>query len=58
MKRSKSFERKNEELRDRLETQEREGQEKWENFKKEFNHDIDELGQAIKDLFKDNVKEK
>lgn len=29
---------------------------KWEEFKREFNHDMDELGQAIKDLFRDNSK--
>ena len=27
-----------------------------ESFKREFKHDMDELGTAIKDLFKDNVK--
>jgi hypothetical protein len=33
------------------------GVNKWESFKKEFNHDIDELGLSLKNLFKDNVKE-
>lgn len=28
----------------------------WETFKREFNHDMDELGTSIKDLGKDNVK--
>lgn len=26
----------------------------WESFKREFNHDVDELGQALKDLTVDN----
>lgn len=29
---------------------------RWDNFKAEFNHDMNELGQAIKDLFKNNEK--
>jgi hypothetical protein len=40
-----------------LESYKDEGKEKWESFKKEFNHDMDELGKSIKDLFKDNVKD-
>lgn len=28
----------------------------WESFKREFNHDMDELGNAIEDLGKDNAK--
>jgi hypothetical protein len=28
----------------------------WESFKREFNHDMDELGQALKDLTVDNKK--
>lgn len=28
----------------------------WESFKREFNHDMDELGQAFKDLVVDNKK--
>lgn len=31
-------------------------QSKWNQFKREFNHDMKELGQAIKDIGKDNVK--
>lgn len=30
--------------------------EKWESFKREFNHDMDELGSSIKDIFRDNEK--
>ncbi len=32
------------------------GKENWEIFKKEFNHDMDELGKAFKDLTVKNVK--
>src|SRR5690606_28025578 len=28
----------------------------WESFKKEFNHDMDELGEALKDFNKKNTK--
>ena len=27
-----------------------------QSFKREFKHDMDELGKSIKDIFKDNVK--
>jgi hypothetical protein len=30
-----------------------EGKEKWDSFKKKFNHDMDELGHSLKDLFND-----
>ena len=32
------------------------GQSDWESFKREFNHDMDELGQAFKDLTVNNEK--
>ncbi len=32
------------------------GKEKWEAFKSEFSHDMDELGSALKDLTVNNVK--
>lgn len=31
-------------------------QSNWESFKREFNHDMDELGKALKDLVVDNKK--
>ena len=31
-------------------------QSNWESFKREFNHDMDEIGQALKDLTVDNKK--
>ena len=49
---------KNDELRSRMFTYQDEGKEKWESFKNEFNHDMDEMGNSIKDLFKNNVKDK
>ena len=33
-----------------------EGKEKWETFKTEFTHDMDELGTAFKNLTVKNVK--
>jgi peptidoglycan hydrolase CwlO-like protein len=32
------------------------GNEKWQSFKREFNHDMDELGKALKDVGTNNVK--
>jgi len=32
------------------------GNEKWESFKREFNYDMDKLGQSLKDLGENNVK--
>ena len=54
----KELEKKNNELRKKIVVNYKdEGVNKWESFKKEFNHDMDELGQSLKNLFKDNVKE-
>lgn len=54
----KELEKKNNELRKKIVVNYKdEGVNNWESFKKEFNHDIDELGQSLKNLFKDNVKE-
>lgn len=49
------LEKKNMELEDRLRSYKREGNEDWNEFRREFNHDMDELGTALKDIFKDNV---
>lgn len=43
----------NQELRKKINTYET-TQTDWEKFKEEFNHDMDELGNAINDLFTDN----
>ena len=47
---------KNRDLRKRLNDYQVTGKDDWERFKAEFNRDMDELGQAFKDLGKDNVK--
>lgn len=52
------LERKNDELKAKLTNYKYESKDKWESFKEEFSHDMDELGASISDLFKDNVKDK
>ncbi len=49
------LEKRNSELRARLYGYENERSD-WEAFKREFNHDMDELGNSFKDAGKDNVK--
>jgi len=52
------LEKKNNELRKKINSDYKdEGKEKWESFKKEFSHDMDELGQSLKDVFRDNIKD-
>jgi acetyl-CoA carboxylase alpha subunit len=52
------LEKRNNELRKKIIVNYKDqGVNKWESFKKEFNHDMDELGLSLKNLFKDNVKE-
>lgn len=50
------LEQRNTELRTKLKGYKEEGKEKWEEFKREFNYDMDELGKALKDLVIDNKK--
>jgi len=47
---------KNADLNKRMAEYSKTGKEKWESFKREFNHDMDELGNAISDLGTDNTK--
>jgi len=47
---------KNNELKMRLKDFNEESEDKWESFKTEFNHDMDELGKAFKDLTVKNTK--
>jgi chromosome segregation ATPase len=54
-KRVDELERKNAELRSRLYGYEQERSD-WESFKRELNHDMDELDASIKDVGKDNVR--
>jgi hypothetical protein len=49
------LEEQNKELRLKISIYEKE-QTDWEVFKKEFNHDMDELGKAINNVFTDNNK--
>jgi uncharacterized membrane protein YgaE (UPF0421/DUF939 family) len=58
-----SLEERNRNLRVRIDEYDREAdQEKkrsgWEDFKREFNHDMEELGNAFRDLGKNNEKDK
>lgn len=51
------LEKRNNELRKKIMSNYKgEGKEKWESFKKEFNHDMDGLSKSFKDVFKDNTK--
>jgi peptidoglycan hydrolase CwlO-like protein len=52
-----NLEQKNNELRKKIDNyNESSNSTKWASFKREFNHDMDELGKSIKDIGKDNVK--
>ncbi|NTW24905.1 MAG: hypothetical protein HGA37_09410 [Lentimicrobium sp.] len=53
--RIQTLEKQNKDLQDRMNAYEK-SQSDWETFKREFNHDMDELGQALKDLTVDNKK--
>ncbi len=48
------LEQKNRDLKKKLEEYKDEGQSKWEEFKTNFKNDMDAIGKAISDLFKDN----
>lgn len=52
-KRIITLQEKNMEMRARLDNYEK-SQSDWESFKREFNHDMDELGQSLKDITVDN----
>jgi hypothetical protein len=54
-KRIDALEQKNRDLKIRMEAYEK-SQSDWESFKREFNHDMDELVQALKDITVDNKK--
>ena len=51
-----TFDQKNKMLKIRMKDYKESGKEHWEIFKSEFNHDMNELLEAIKNLNKDNVK--
>lgn len=50
------LEQKNSDMKKKMDDYKAEGKEKWEIFKTEFSHDMDELGNAFKDLTVKNVK--
>lgn len=52
----KELEQKNNDMKMKMNDYKAEGKEKWEVFKAEYNHDMDELGKSFKDLTTDNVK--
>jgi len=54
-RRINALEEKNTKLRTKVNDYENE-QSDWESFKREFNHDMDEIGKAFKDLTIDNKK--
>lgn len=49
---------KNSDYKKRIDDYKADGKENWEKFKKEFNHDMDELGNAFRDLMIQNTKTK
>lgn len=50
------LEKKNTDMKMKMDNYKQDGKENWEKFKTEFNHDMDELGKAFKDLTVNNVK--
>lgn len=50
------LEQKNRDLNAKMADYKDEGKERWESFKREFNHDMEELGKALKDLTVNNKK--
>jgi F0F1-type ATP synthase membrane subunit b/b' len=51
-----SLEKKNSDMKKKLEDYKENGKENWASFRAELNHDMDELGKALKDFFINNKK--
>lgn len=51
-----ALEQKNKDLKAKMEGYKNDANSDWQSFKREFNHDMDELGQAFKDLTVNNKK--
>ena len=51
-----TLEQKNSDMKKKMDDYKAEGKEKWEKFKTEFSRDLEELGNAFKDLTVKNVK--
>jgi hypothetical protein len=50
------LEEKNTDMKRKLDEYKQKGKDQWDSFKKEFNHDMDELGNALRDLTVNNKK--
>ena len=50
-----ALQKRNDELESRMMQYRGDNKENWKEFKREFSHDMDELGKAFKDLGKDNT---
>lgn len=55
-KKVQALEQKNKNMKIKIESASKTKTEMWASFKREFNHDIDEIGKAIRDIAKDNTK--
>ena len=55
-KKVEALKEKNQELKIKMESYKNDADSDWQEFKREFHHDTDELGKAIKDLTIDNKK--
>lgn len=51
-----ALEQKNSDLKKKMDEYKAEGKDKWKAFKIEFNHDLEEMGKAFKDLTVKNVR--
>lgn len=50
------LEERNEAMKAKMREYKDDGKDKWQSFKREFSHDMDELGQSLKDFTKNNTK--
>jgi len=50
------LEQKNSDMKKRMVDYKEDGNDKWQSFKSEFNHDMDELGNSLNDFFVNNKK--
>jgi hypothetical protein len=55
-KKIEELEQKNKDIKAKVETYKNDTSSDWESFKREYNHDMSELGQALKDITVDNKK--
>ena len=56
-KRVESLEQRNRDLRNRMDSYKDDGKnDNWQKFRREFNHDMDEMGNAFRDIGRDNAR--